>query len=86
VIKVLCLADPTSEKAGVEKVQEHVKSFLKMDPLPVTDESISQCAEWDKIRKYYKLNTKVAATKLGEGANREETELMILGAMALRGV
>lgn len=56
--------------------------------MPFSDDEIAQTTDWPKVQKYYKLN---GAPALGnnakdEQARRDESEMLILGAMALRGV
>lgn len=54
--------------------------------VPFSDEEISQTTDWAKVKKYYKLNGAPALSIKDEQAKLKESEMLILSAMALRGV
>lgn len=54
--------------------------------VPITDEELAKVTDWTKVRKYYKLNVPHLTTIKDEQAKLKEAEMLILGAMALRGV
>lgn len=53
----------------------------------LTDDEIAKTTDWTKVNKYYKLNgaPSLAALKDRE-AKLRESEMLIVSAMALRGV
>lgn len=53
---------------------------------PFTDEEIQKCTDPDKLKKYYKLNGAAVLNGLKESARQKEIEILVLGAMALRGL
>jgi EKC/KEOPS complex subunit CGI121/TPRKB len=64
-------------------LQTHVEGFAA--PLPDTE--ISAATDWARVRKYYKLNGVPAVEGLRtEEDKAREREMLILSAMALRGV
>lgn len=54
--------------------------------MPFTDEEIATSTDWAKIKKYYKLNVPSLTAIKDEQVKLRESEMLILGAMALRGV
>ncbi|KAH8845724.1 hypothetical protein MCOR27_006442 [Pyricularia oryzae] len=88
VIKVLFPAEDAENAApSPADVWAHLCANVQGTVLPFTDESISPLTDWAKVRKYYKLNAAPALAGLkNEDIKRKESEMLILGAMALRGV
>ncbi|KAI6383089.1 hypothetical protein MCOR25_000277 [Pyricularia grisea] len=88
VLKVLFPAEEAKDAApSPEDVWAHLCANIQGTALPFTDESISPLTDWAKVRKYYKLNAAPALAGLkDEDTKRKESEMLILGAMALRGV
>lgn len=55
--------------------------------MPFTDEEITKTTDWSKVKKYYKLNGAPSLNNIkDEQAKLKESEMLVLGAMALRGV
>jgi EKC/KEOPS complex subunit CGI121/TPRKB len=79
----------------VAAVQTHLISNIKGKQVPFTDEQLCEITDWKKIRKIYKLppTLSLCAESKGNGAINSDTEIdkpreaeiLILGAMALRG-
>lgn len=64
-----------------------MKTNVEGEAVPVTDENIAAATDLAKVRKYYKLNGLNWLDGIkDDGEKRKETELLVLGAMALRGV
>ncbi|KAL8399573.1 hypothetical protein RB594_000098 [Gaeumannomyces avenae] len=74
--------------ATADDVWAHLCASVEGTAVPFTDENVALCTDWAKVRKYYKLNgaAALAGIKDDEGARRRDEEMLILGAMALRGV
>lgn len=54
--------------------------------MPFSDDEIARTTDWAKVKKYYKLNGAPALNIKDEQAKLRESEMLILSAMALRGV
>lgn len=55
--------------------------------VPFTDEELAKTTDWSKVKKYYKLNGAPALNNISDDqAKRKETEILVISAMALRGV
>jgi EKC/KEOPS complex subunit CGI121/TPRKB len=53
--------------------------------MTVTDDVLATLTDWPRVRKYYKLNGLVRLDRLDEKAKKAEGEVLVLGAMALKG-
>lgn len=51
----------------------------------MSDDNIAKFTDITKVRKYYKLNGLNWLDALDEAPKRKEAEVLVLGAMALRG-
>ncbi|KAI1374233.1 hypothetical protein F4677DRAFT_426515 [Hypoxylon crocopeplum] len=81
IAKVLITPASTLTAADVAK---HLQTNVRGTPVPFADAGLT---DWAKVRKYYKLNGVAALdTVKDEVLKRKETELLVLGGMALRGV
>lgn len=70
-----------------EQVWAHLCANVQGTPVAFTDENVALSTDWAKVRKYYKLNGASALAGIkDETARRKESEMLILSAMALRGV
>ncbi|SPO02581.1 probable Protein CGI121 [Cephalotrichum gorgonifer] len=84
---VLKLTHPASPPSTTpSSIWEHASESIKGTPLPPTDENIASVTDWAKVRKYYKLNGIPWLDKLPDREKKAETEVLVLGGMALRGV
>jgi EKC/KEOPS complex subunit CGI121/TPRKB len=82
VVKVSVNGQPAGEN-----IDQHLKTHVEGDSVPVTDEYIAPGTDMAKVSKYYKLNGLAWLDSIKEGSlKRQEMEALILGAMALRGV
>ncbi|CAK7563049.1 MAG: hypothetical protein SEPTF4163_000906 [Sporothrix epigloea] len=81
VVKVL-LDDITAAP-----VWQHLAANVEGTAVSLTDTAaLAQCTDLARVRKYYKLNGVEALSKSTGEAQRHETEMLVLGAMALRGL
>ncbi len=64
----------------------HLAAQVQGTVVPFTDENIEKCTDMAKVNKYYKLNGALALDVKGAAAKRAEAEVLVLGAMALRGL
>lgn len=82
-VKVL----PSGTAAAEDDVWAHLCGNVDGTAVPFTDANVALCTDWAKVRKYYKLNGAAALAGIkDEEGRRREAEMLILGAMALRGV
>ncbi|KAL8285993.1 hypothetical protein RB597_002873 [Gaeumannomyces tritici] len=82
-VKVLTVGSNTT----ADDVWAHLCVSVEGTAVPFTDENVALCTDWAKVRKYYKLNGAAALAGIkDEGARRRDEEMLILGAMTLRGV
>ncbi|TGO24741.1 hypothetical protein BPAE_0096g00470 [Botrytis paeoniae] len=82
--------------SSASQISEHLSSVIEGEPVPFDDESLASMVDIARVKKLYKLNAIGGGGKKG-GANgmngkvenqvdeRKELEIMVLGAMALRG-
>lgn len=73
-----------------ESVSAHLGEFVKGSPVPFDDKTLSETADVGKIKKAYKLGSlpsQPAKTDLANGQDdgRRQLEMILLGAIALRG-
>lgn len=65
----------------------HLSQNVEGTPVPFTDEELAKITDWSKVKKYYKLNGAPALNNIkDEQAKQKETEVLVISAMALRGV
>lgn len=68
-------------------IQAHLDANFEGERLPVTDDNIAAATDMSKVAKYYKLNGLGWLDSIKDpAAKRKETEMLIIGSMALRGV
>ncbi|KAF7543598.1 hypothetical protein G7046_g9968 [Stylonectria norvegica] len=69
------------------QIWEHLRANIEGEAEPLTDASIAAVTDSSKVRKYYKLNGLKWLDSIQDiGARNKETDMLVLGAMALRGV
>jgi len=93
---LLVLKVSTPEKPyTAEAVRSHLQSSVEGTAVPFGDNELAKSTDLARVKKIYKLNSSGAGGKKalvnGHGSglgidDQKETELQILGAMALRGV
>ncbi|KAJ9136578.1 hypothetical protein NKR23_g9698 [Pleurostoma richardsiae] len=89
VVKVLfpTEARPEDQLPSPGDVWAHLQTHVEGIAAPLTDTEISAATDWARVRKYYKLNGVPAVEGLRtEEDKAREREMLILSAMALRGV
>ena len=81
VVKILL------DGASPAPVWEHLAANVEGTAVPLSDAAaLTRCTDMARVRKYYKLNGVAALTKGSAEAQRKEAEVLVLGAMALRGL
>lgn len=86
VVKVCFPTDQRPEAPTADDVWTHLSDSVQGRAIPFSDAEISQTTDWVKVKKYYKLNGAPALNTKDEQAKLKESEMLILSAMALRGV
>jgi EKC/KEOPS complex subunit CGI121/TPRKB len=78
----------TSTETGptADDVWAHLAKHVEGEAVALTEENVAGRADWQKVRKYYKLNGLAWLDALPEERRRQESEMIILSSMALRGV
>lgn len=86
-VKVTFPTESNLEAPSAESIWDHLTRNVEGEAVAVTDQNISVATDLPKVRKYYKLNGLdwLDAIK-DEQTKRSEMEMLILNAMALRGV
>ncbi|KAI1799024.1 CGI-121-domain-containing protein [Daldinia bambusicola] len=89
IVKVLTPThNPTSQAATeTAAVQQHLLAHVRGTPAPFTDEVLARSGltDWAKVRKYYKLGGVGWLDGVrDEERRRRESEMLVLGSMALR--
>lgn len=87
VVKVLISKDDSPRVLIAEDVQKHLAENVQGESVPFSDEELAKSTDWPKLRKYHKLNSVnyVEGIKDAE-VKRKELELLVVSAMALRGL
>ncbi|KAK0732356.1 kinase binding protein CGI-121-domain-containing protein [Apiosordaria backusii] len=90
VIKILTssetLPDAEQEKEA-EKVWTHLTAQIQGRPAELTNQELAQVTDWQKVRKYYKLNgVPVLDQTKDEVEKRKKMESLAIMGMALRGL
>lgn len=86
VVKVLFPTNERPQPPTAEDVWKHLSANVQGTAVPFTDEKIATSTDWAKIKKYYKLNVPSLTAIKDDQVKLRESEMLILGAMALRGV
>lgn len=83
-MKVLTGKDDAQNSEAVEK---HLVENVQGESVPFSDDELAKLTDWPKLRKYHKLNgvSYVEGIK-DEEVKRKELELLVVSAMALRGL
>ncbi|KAF2993721.1 hypothetical protein E8E14_001022 [Neopestalotiopsis sp. 37M] len=87
VVKVLISREDSPSTLTAEDVQKHLAEHVQGESVPFSDEELAKSTDWPKLRKYHKLNgvNYVEGIKDAE-AKRKELEILVVSAMALRGL
>lgn len=81
--------------SSASQISEHLTSVVEGEAVPFEDEEVRSMTDVARVKKLYKLNAGGGGGGKKGGANgvsnekvedeRKELEIMVLGAMALRG-
>jgi EKC/KEOPS complex subunit CGI121/TPRKB len=98
IIKVTTPPSPLT----ASEIQSHLTSSIEGEQVPFEDSILQQLTDVPRVKKIYKLNSSgggkknaqlngtamdgLSINRNGEENERKELELLVLGAMALRGV
>ncbi|KAI0127112.1 hypothetical protein BJ170DRAFT_429878 [Xylariales sp. AK1849] len=87
VVKVLAQREGSPSQVTPENIEKHLEENVKGEDVPCSDKELQTLTDWPKLRKYHKLNSLgwLEDTK-EEAAKKRELELLVIGAMALRGL
>lgn len=72
-----------------ESIWQHLTTHVQGTPVPLTDEEFAKSADWQKVRKYYKLNGVPGVERIDkadEEGRRKEMEALVVSGIALRGL
>ncbi|KAB5549472.1 protein CGI121 [Coniochaeta sp. 2T2.1] len=86
IVKVLFPTETRPEPPSAQEVYAHLTEVVQGSPVALTDEALAECADWPKVRKYYKLNNAPTLDGRDEASKVKEMGLLAIGAMALRGL
>ncbi|KAK0668183.1 kinase binding protein CGI-121-domain-containing protein [Cercophora samala] len=90
VIKILSSPEPLPEaqqEKEADQVWTHLTAQIEGRPVRLTDQEIAQVTDWQKVRKYYKLNgVPVLDQTKDETERRRRMESLAIMGMALRGL
>ncbi|KAK8065022.1 hypothetical protein PG997_011769 [Apiospora hydei] len=69
-----------------DDVEKHLQTHVQGESVPCSDEELARVTDWPKLRKYHKLSGLpwIDAIK-DEQAKKNELEMLIVSAMAMRG-
>lgn len=90
VVKVLISQNgaDADDQLTPDQVDRHLQTNVQGDLVPLSDEELGKTTDWAKLRKYHKLNGLAWLDEKFKGddeGKRKELELLVVGAMALRG-
>ena len=87
VVVIKIVTDTSRTRADIE---QHLAQNVQGTPVPLTDDAVAACTDVGKVKKYYKLNgvASLAGSPKDQATpeKRREAEVLVLGAMALRGL
>lgn len=70
-----------------DDIQAHLDAHFEGERFPVTDDNLAPLTDMSKLAKYYKLNGLGWLDGIKDpAAKHKETEVLVLGSMALRGL
>ncbi|KAK8058017.1 EKC/KEOPS complex subunit [Apiospora phragmitis] len=86
VVKVLISREGSPSSLSPEDVGKHLQTHVQGESVSCSDEELAKVTDWPKLRKYHKLNGLpwIEAIK-DEKAKKNELEMLIISAMAMRG-
>lgn len=90
MVKILSSPEPlpqAEQENEAEEVLSHLTSQIEGRLVRLTDQEIAEVTDWQKVRKYYKLNgVPVLDQTKDEAVKRKKMESMAIMGMALRGL
>lgn len=87
VVKVVFPTEENPQPASADSIWEHLRENVQGDAVPVTDDNIAPGTDISKVRKYYKLDGLNWLDSIkDETEKRKEVEILVLSAMAIRGL
>lgn len=90
MVKILSSPEPlpqAEQENEAEEVLSHLTSQIEGRLVRLTDQEIAEVTDWQKVRKYYKLNgVPVLDQTKDEAVKRKKMESMVIMGMALRGL
>lgn len=86
MVKVLVSREDAPSSLTPEDVGKHLQTHVQGESVSCTDEELVDVTDWPKLRKYHKLNGLpwIEAIK-DEKAKKNELEMLIVSALAMRG-
>ncbi|KAJ4395607.1 hypothetical protein N0V85_006487 [Neurospora sp. IMI 360204] len=79
----------SSEQPTPESIWQHLTTHIQGKPVPLTDGELAKSTDWQKVRKYYKLNGVPRVERIDkadEEGRRREMEGLVVSGIALRGL
>ncbi|KAK4202888.1 kinase binding protein CGI-121-domain-containing protein [Triangularia verruculosa] len=87
VVKILSSPDTLGDAQQEKDVWTRLTAQVKGRPVQLTDQEIAQVTDWQKVRKYYKMNgAPVLDQTKDEAEKRKKMESLAIMGMALRGL
>lgn len=90
MVKILSSPEPlpqAEQENEAEEVLSHLTSQIEGRLVRLTDQEIAEVTDWQKVRKYYKLNgVPVLDQTKDEAVKKKKMESMAIMGMALRGL
>ncbi|KAL5630124.1 hypothetical protein BROUX41_001730 [Berkeleyomyces rouxiae] len=80
---IVCKISPAEQAAST---WDHLSNNVKGTPFKVTDENLLTISNWQKVNKYYKLNSLQWMSKLPEAQQKDQAKTIIVGSIAAKGV
>lgn len=87
MVKVTFPTETEPRPRSSEEIWNHLEQNVEGEVQALSDENLTAVTDLSKLRKYFKLNGLKWLDDIKDATvKRKETEMLILGGMALRGV
>lgn len=87
VVRVLISGGSKPSTTTPEQVENHLAEHVHGESVPFSDDEIAKLTDWPKLRKYHKLNGMAYVEGIkDEDAKTKELEVLVVSAIALRGL
>lgn len=87
MVKVTFPKETEAQPRSSKDIWNHLEQNVEGEAQSLTDENLTAVTDLSKLRKYYKLNGLKWLDDIKDATvKRKETEMLVLGGMALRGV